>query len=57
MQMILWCRKNPSGDREQYAREVLAALAEAEEALAASEVPQKGWPLPVGALFALQKYG
>ncbi|CAL8461625.1 g1156 [Coccomyxa elongata] len=50
-------RKNPSGDREQYAREVLAALAEAEEALAASQVPQKGWPLPVGALFALQKYG
>lgn len=36
---------------------MLGALDEAQSALAASTVDQKGWPLPVGALFALQKYG
>ena len=51
------CRKKPFGDRAEFAREVLAALAEAQAAIAASPVPQKAWALPPAALFALQKYG
>ncbi|KAK9909736.1 hypothetical protein WJX75_006740 [Coccomyxa subellipsoidea] len=57
MALIKAYRKKPFGDRAEFAREVLAALAEAQAAIAASPVPQKAWALPPAALFALQKYG
>jgi hypothetical protein len=55
---MIFRRKGPlPEDRQKYAREVLEALEEGRRAQRNSGVAQKSWPLPVGALFALQKAG